>query len=174
MLEHHHASEALRLLDRTDVTKNMSFDRRSQFRKRVSGFILATDFARQNRGIEEVEGFFGKYLNACRSNESEPESYLPSFHERGLESVSESCHACSDVGHPTKSSKIHTVLWALLVQEEFFLQGKLQEEAHMNDKIGLFTESKMKGNKWAKSMDFFVSNIVVRKWNALLPLCQKS
>ena len=43
----------------------------------------------------------------------------------------------------------------------------------MNDKIGLFTESKMKGNKWAKSMDFFVSNIVVRKWNALLPLCQK-
>ena len=43
----------------------------------------------------------------------------------------------------------------------------------MDDPIGLFTKSKMKGNKWAKSMDFFVSNIVLPKWNALLPICQK-
>ena len=146
VLEHHHASEALRLLDRTDVTKSMSFERRSQFRKRVSSFILATDFARQNRGIEEVEGFFGKYLKACRSNDSEPKSYLPSFHESGLESVLNLVIECSDVGHPTKSSKIH-MRWALLVQEEFFLQGKLQEKANINDPIGLFTESKMKGNE---------------------------
>ena len=107
VLEHHHASEALRLFDRTNVTKNMSFDRRSEFRKRVSSLILATDFSRRDIGTKEVEDFFGTYLKACRNDDPKPELYLPSFHEKGLESVLNLVLECSDVAHPTRSSKIH-------------------------------------------------------------------
>jgi len=31
----------------------------------------------------------------------------------------------------------------------------------------------MKGNQWAKSMDFFVTKCVLPKWQSLFPLCQK-
>jgi hypothetical protein len=107
VLEHHHASEALRLLDRTKVTENMSYKRRSEFRKRVSSIILATDFVRQNESADKVEHIFAKYLKAVRGNDPKPELHLPSFQDTCLQNVLNLIVECCDVGHPTKSFRMH-------------------------------------------------------------------
>ena len=114
VLENHHVSSALRLLqeEKHNFLDRVGKDDRKKFRMKAISLVLATDFARH---FSDLGKFQLKFSNNTVKDEEDRLMVLEML-----------MHA-SDVGNPSRPWKVcHE--WALRVMSEFFAQGDKERE----------------------------------------------
>eukprot|EP01123_Difflugia_compressa_P010396 TRINITY_DN3796_c0_g2_i1.p1 TRINITY_DN3796_c0_g2~~TRINITY_DN3796_c0_g2_i1.p1 ORF type:complete len:327 (+),score=27.59 TRINITY_DN3796_c0_g2_i1:95-982(+) len=111
VLENHHSATAFRLLNRYNITSNLSKDDKTRLRKLMIDMILATDLAKHIKSVSEFQTFLESNLTLDRDKE-----------EHRLV-ISRMLLKCADLCNPAKPFRI-AKYWAEMIQEEFFMQGE--------------------------------------------------